>query len=115
MLEKQNVTNGVAQNVEILDLNDDLKLKLTTLENRILVLVKELQKLRAEKQEKEDRKNARAKRKPFPRRDPITPEIYERLIENIGGTDYCSARLRLVILLLTITGIRINELLLAIS
>jgi len=62
------------------------------------MLVEELEKLRAE-------------RKRLPKRDPITPEIYERLIETIGGTNYCSARLRLAILLLTITGIQIGELL----
>ena len=47
----------------------------------------------------------------MPKRDPITREIYEQLITSIIGSNYKNARLRLAILILTICGIRVNELL----
>ncbi len=46
----------------------------------------------------------------LPKRDPITLEIYEQLIVNISGRNYRSVRLRVAILILAITGIRVNEL-----
>ena len=47
----------------------------------------------------------------MPRRNQITAEIYQQLIISIIGSDYRSARLRIAILILTVTGILINELL----
>ena len=92
------------QNQELLDLNKELSEELKK-------VVKELDILKKEREEKEIRKQARAKRKRLPKRDGLTLEIYEQLITSITGSDYKSARLRLAILILTICGIRVSELL----
>lgn len=57
------------------------------------------------------RKEACANRKRLPRRDPVTCEIYDLLIQASRGPAYTSGRLRIAFCLLTVTGIRINELL----
>lgn len=62
------------------------------------------------------RKEARANRKRLPKRDPITSEIYQALINatEVAVTrynGYTAARLRVALCLLAITGIRVNELL----
>ena len=41
----------------------------------------------------------------------MTPEIYKKLLQAAEGPAYIDVRLRIAICLLTITGIRINELL----
>ena len=86
------------QNQELLYLNNQLTEQLEK-------VVEELNFLKKEREEKEIRKQARAKR------NPITPEIYELLITSIEGFNYKSIRLRLALLILTISGIRVNELL----
>ena len=88
----------------LLDLNNELSKQLEK-------VVEELEILKQEREEKKIRKQARANRKRLAKRDPITPEIYEQLITSIIGFDYKSVRLRLAILILTISGIRVNELL----
>lgn len=64
------------------------------------------------------RKEARENRdrEQLPKRDPVTPEIYQALINAteagiISYNGYTAARLRVTLCLLTITGIRVNELL----
>ena len=59
------------------------------------------------------RKEAFANRERLPKRDPVTPEIYQTLINGteaniINYNAYTSVRLILV-WLLTITSIRVNE------
>ena len=73
--------------------------------------MKELNAIKQERQEKAARKEARAKRKRLPKRDPMTAEIYRELIKEAEGPTYINARLRLALCLLAVTGIRINELL----
>ena len=92
------------QNQDLLYLNKELS-------DQLKKVVEELDILKKEREEKEIRKQARAKRKRLPKRDPVTLEIYEQLITSIIVSDYKSARLRLAILILTICGIRVNELL----
>jgi integrase len=84
------------QNQELINLNKKLNQQLET-------VVEELNQFKRERQEKTARKEAWAKRKRLPKRDPVTPQIYQALIE--------AARLRVALCLLAITGIRINELL----
>ena len=72
---------------------------------------KELNVLKKERKEKVARKEARANRKRLPKRHPITPEIYQLLIQVAESPSYTSVRLRIAFCLLTVTGIRINELL----
>lgn len=72
---------------------------------------KELNVLKKEREEKVARKEARANRKRLPNRQPITLEIYQLLIQAAESPSYTSVRLRIAFCLLTVTGIRINELL----
>ena len=75
------------------------------------IVVAELNQIKQERQEKEIRKQARANRKRLPKRDPMTAEIYKKLLQAAEVPAYTDVRLRIAICLLTITGIRINELL----
>ena len=70
-----------------------------------------MSELNKEREKQTARREKRGKRKRLPKRDPITLEIYEQLITNIKGSNFKNARLQLSILLLTIIGVRINELL----
>ena len=98
-----------AQNSELLELNKKLNHQLET-------VVSELNVLKKKREEKMSRKEARANRKRLPKRDPVTPEIYQALINGteadiISYNGYTAARLRVGLCLLTIIGIRVNELL----
>lgn len=97
------------QNSELVESNKKLNKQLET-------VVKELDELRKERKEKLFRKEARANRKRLPKRDPVTLEIYQSLIhatESVitRSNSYTTARLRVALCLLAITGIRVNELL----
>jgi len=92
------------RNEELLKSNDQLKQQLDE-------VLKELNAIKQERQEKEIRKQARMNRKRLPKRDPMTAEIYKKLLKAAEGPAYTDVRLRIAICLLTITGIRINELL----
>ena len=67
--------------------------------------------LKREWEEKVARKKARTNRKRLPRNQPITREIYDVLIQASESLAYTSVRLRITFCLLTVTEIRINELL----
>ena len=101
---------GLAQqNQELVKLNKQLTQQLET-------VVEELNQIKQERQEKAARKEVWANRKRLPKRDPVTPEIYQALIDATEAditryTGYTAARLRIALCLLTITGIRVNELL----
>ena len=97
------------QNQQLLDLNQELKQQLET-------VFEELNQIKQERQEKAARKEVWANRKRLPKRDPVTPEIYQALInateaDIIRYNGYTAARLRIALCLLTITWIRVNELL----
>lgn len=92
------------QNSELIELNKKLSQQIERVE-------KELNVLKKEREEKAARKEARANRKRLPKRQPITPEIYRLLIQADENMTYTSVRLRITFCLLTVTGIRINELL----
>ena len=97
------------QNKELFDSNQELKQQLKT-------VVEELNQIKQERQEKAACKEVWAKRKRLPKRDPVTPEIYQALIDETETdttryTGYTAARLRIPLCLLAITGIRVNELL----
>lgn len=64
--------------------------------------------LKKEREEKVSRKEASANRKRLSRRDPVTREIYDLLIQASVSSAYTSVRLRVALRLLTVTGIRIN-------
>ena len=92
------------QNNELIELNKKLNQQLERVE-------KELNVLKKEREEKAARKEARANRKRLPKRQPITREIYRLLMQATKSPSYTSIRLRIAFCLLTVTGIRINELL----
>src|SRR5210317_2671913 len=92
------------RNEELLKSNDQLKQQL----NGVL---KELNLIKQEREEKVARKEARANRKRLPKRDPMTAEIYKELIKEAEGPTYIHVRTRIALCILAVTGIRINELL----
>ena len=92
------------RNQELVELNTELTQQLGT-------IIAELNQIKQEHREKEIRKQARVNRKRLPKREPMTAEIYKKLVQAAEGPAYIDVRLRIAICLLTITGIRINELL----
>ena len=92
------------QNSELLELNKKLNQQLERVE-------KELNEVKKEREEKARRREKWSNRKRLPKRQPITPEIYQLLIQASESPTYTSVRLRIALCLLTVTGIRINELL----
>nr|AWT38940.1 putative integrase/recombinase protein [Eunotogramma sp.] len=92
------------RNEELLQSNDQLKEQLDD-------VLKELNAVKKKQEEKDARREKWAKRKRLPKRDPINSEIYNLLIKESEGPTYIATRTRIAICLLTVTGIRIGELL----
>ena len=92
------------RNEELLKSNNQLKHQLDD-------VLKELNAIKQEREEKAARREKWEKRKRLPKRDPMTAEIYKELIKEAEGPTYINVRLRLALCLLAVTGIRINELL----
>ena len=92
------------QNQELLELNRKQQKQLEE-------VLKELNQFKKEREDKKARKEAWANRKRLPKRDPIYSEIYNLLIKESEGPSYIATRTRIAICLLTVTGIRIGELL----
>ena len=92
------------RNEELLKSNEQLKQHLDE-------VLKELNTIKQERQERAARRQAWISRKRLPKRDPMTAEIYKELIKEAEGPTYLHVRLRLALCLLSITGVRINELL----
>ena len=92
------------QNQELVKLNQNLTEQLET-------VVTELDQINQEREDKLARQKARTNRKQLPKRDPMTADIYKKLIKTAEGPAYKNVRIRLAICLLVVTGIRINELL----
>ena len=89
------------QNAELKDQNKALEEQLNQLQEQLEIVTQELQE--------------RKERERFPKREPITAEIYDSLIKSSQKLKYSnlyqSARLRLALALLLVTGILISELL----
>jgi integrase len=120
LLEGQNSTQemlrygftGLAsQNSELLANNERLSDQLIDIQNKFEVVVEELSLVRKDREYKAALKKARAERKRLPKRQPMTPDIYQSLIEAVEGKAYKFARLRIAFCLLAVTGIRVSELL----
>lgn len=86
------------RNEELLKSNDQLK-------QQLKIVVEELKQIKQKRQEKEIRKQARAKRKRLPERDPMTGQIYKELIKDAEGPTYLHVRTRITICILSVTGI----------
>lgn len=92
------------QNQQLLDLNQELKQQLE-------IVVEELNQIKQEREEKAARRERWSNRKRLPKRDIINSEIYNLLIKESESPSYIATRTRIAICLLTVTGIRISELL----
>lgn len=92
------------RNQQLIELNHELTKKLQT-------VVNELDQIKQEREAKLARQKARANRRRLPKRDAMTPEVYQKLIDATQGPNYISVRTRIAFCLLSVTGIRINELL----
>ncbi len=92
------------RNEELLKSNDQLNQQLDG-------VLKELNVIKQEREDKAARREKWAKRKRLPKRDPINSEIYNLLIKESEGASYIATRTRIAICLLTVSGIRISELL----
>jgi site-specific recombinase XerD len=92
------------QNSELLDLNKELNQQLE-------MVMSELNVVKKKREEKAVRKKAWSNRKRLPKRDPINSKIYNLLMKESGGPSYIATRTRIALCLLTVTGIRIGELL----
>ena len=96
---------GIAlRNEELLKSNDQLKQQLDD-------VIKELNTIKQEREEKAARKEVWTNRKRLPKRDPMTAEIYTELMRAAEGPTYIKLRTRIALCILAVTGIRINELL----
>mgnify|MGYP000719431671 CR=1 FL=1 len=92
------------RNEELLKSNDQMREQLDEVFN-------ELNAVKKEREEKTLRREKWAKRKRLPKRDPINSETYNLLIKESEGPTYIATRTRIAICILTVTGIRIGELL----
>ena len=92
------------RNEELLKSNEQLKQQLEK-------VLKKLNAIKEEREEKAARKEARANRKQLPKRDPMTGEIYRELMRATEGPTYINLRTRMALYILAVTKIRINELL----
>jgi len=89
---------------ELLKSNEKLKQQLDE-------VLKKLNVIKQEREEKAAWQEVRTNRKRLPKREPMTAEIYKELIKEAKGTTYLDVRLRLALCLLAVTCVRINELL----
>ena len=92
------------RNEKLLELNNKLN-------QRLEIVVEELNQIKQERHEKQMRKQTRANRKRLPKREPMTGDIYNELIKHAEGPTYIHVRTRIALCILAVTGIRINELL----
>ena len=91
--------------------NDELLKSNEQLNEQLADVLKELNAIKKEREDKAARREKWSKRKRLPKRDPINSEIYNLLIKESEGPTYLATRTRIAICILTVTGIRIGELL----
>ena len=102
-------------NAELKEQNKVLKDQLNQLQDQLEIVTEELQERKERERLIAEKKEKRKNRRRLPKREPITVEIYDSLIQSSQNFKYSnlyqSARLRLALALLLVTGIRISELL----
>lgn len=102
-------------NAELKEQNKALKDQLNQLQEQLKFVTEELQDRKERERLLQEKKEKWKNRRRLPKRQPITTEIYDSLIQSSQKCKYSnlyqSARLRLAITLLLVTGIRISELL----
>lgn len=75
------------RNQELLELNKELN-------QRLEIVVEELNQIKQERHEKQMRKQTRANRKRLPKRELMTYDIYKKLIKAAEGPTYIHVRTR---------------------
>lgn len=102
-------------NAELKEQNKALKDQLNQLQEQLKFVTEELQERKERERLLQEKKEKWKNRRRLPKRETITIEIYDSLIQSSQKCKYSnlyqSARLRLTIALLLVTGIRISELL----
>jgi integrase len=102
-------------NAELKDQNKALTDQLNQLQEQFAIVRQELQERKERERLLQEKKEKWKTRRRLPKREPITKEIYDSLIQSSQKWKYSnlyqSARLRLALALLLVTGIRISELL----
>jgi hypothetical protein len=102
-------------NAELKEDNKGLKDQLNQLQEELRIVREELEERKERERLMEEKKEKWKNRRRLPKREPITPEIYDSLIQSSQNFKYSnlyqSTRLRLALALLLVTGIRISELL----
>lgn len=81
------------------------------MKQQLTIVNKEFNQIKKERDQKVARRERWANRNRLPKCDPINSEIYNLLIKECDGPNYTATRTRIAICLLTVTGIRISELL----
>lgn len=114
--ERQEASTGMMQQgfIGLAVQNNELQQKLEAVQEQLNIVTRELEERKKQELLALEKRNRRKNRLRLPLKDPVTEEIYEFLIDRatkLYGETYQGARLRLAITLLTITGIRISELL----
>lgn len=100
------------QNKYLAAQNQELKNELESLTIEFEIVSKTLKSKIYEEQLAEDRRMKVKNRKRLPKRDPVTKETYQFLIsESYSMRNYQGARLRIALVLLQVTGVRVSELL----
>lgn len=85
--------------------------ELAEIEQHLNAVTEELDYIKEERAKKLALKIKRQNRRRKSKRQPMTKEIYNKLIENITGKDYIATRSRIAFCLLIVTGVRLSELL----
>ena len=102
-------------NAKLKDQNKSLEEQLNQLQEQLEIVTQELQEQKERERLLQEKKEKWKNRRRLPKREPITTEIYDSLIKSSQKSKYSnlyqSARLRLALALLFVTGIRISELL----
>ena len=106
---------NVELNAELKERNKILEEQLNQLQEQIAMVTEELQERKERERLIVEKKEKWKNRRRLPKREPITAELYDSLIQSSQNFKYRnlyqSARLRLALALLLVTGIRISELL----
>jgi hypothetical protein len=102
-----NSINFIHSNLDFIDseVNDQFTTELSNLQSQLEGLIKELNFIKDQPKEKQQVQIDLTKRQ------PISSDIYELLISAVKRKNYPAARLKVALCLLSLTGIKINELL----
>ena len=102
-------------NAELKEQNKVLEDQLNQLQDQLAMVTEELEERKERERLMQKKKEKWKNRRRLPKREPITTELYDSLIQSSQNFKYSnlyqSARLRLALALLLVTGIRISELL----